>query len=244
MKLPAALLAFTMATSALHAQAPDAQAILEGARIAATLTQLDEGLSGSISKGGKKVPITLFLKGKEIQFQFSEDKGPWQIFHMRLADERYDLFEIKSGKTINFPAAKLVEPIAKSDITYEDLALRFFYWPNPKHEGMENIGGRPCHKLRINKPANAPGRYEAVYVWVDQKFGAFMQIRGHDKTGALIKEFQVRDVMKVGDVWTLKRMQVSTNDPKTGRRSSITDLIFDTPNANKIKRRGLGGGGN
>jgi hypothetical protein len=39
-------------------------------------------------------------------------------------------------------------------------------------------------------------------------------------------------------------MQVSTNDPKTGRRSSITDLIFETPNANKIKRRGLGGGGN
>lgn len=233
------LLALTLVAApvAARAQVADAQAILEGARISATLTELDEGLSGNLTKDGRKVPVTLHLKGKEIQFQFSEKGGPWQIFHMRLADQEYKLFEIKDGKTVDFPGDKLTQPIAGTDLTYEDLALRFFYWPDPKHEGMESVGGRACHKLRLNKPANSPGRYEAVYVWVDQEVGAFMQIRGHDKSGALVKEFQVRDIMKVGNVWTLKRMQVTSKDPKTGRGSTITDVVFDDPK--KATPRGL-----
>lgn len=212
-------------------QAPTAQQILEGARISATLTKLEDGLSGSLRRGSASTPITLFLKGKDIQFQFSENKGPWRIFHMRIGDEEFNLFEIIDGKTTTFPAAKIVQPIAGTDLTYEDLALRFFYWPNPKLEGEENVGGQPCYKIRVEKPRGAAGRYETVYVWVHTKFGAFMRIRGHDKNGGLVKEFQVEDIMKVADnVWTLRKMQVATCDPNNGgRRVSITDVTFDTP---------------
>jgi Outer membrane lipoprotein-sorting protein len=212
-----------------HAQQPSAQQILEGARISTTLTQLDEGLNGNLRKGGN-IPITLFLKGKDIQFQFSENKGPWRIFHMRIGDENFNLFEIVEGKTIEFPAKKIVEPIAGTDLTYEDLALRFFYWPNPKLEGTEDVGGQPCYKLRIDKPRNSAGRYEVVYVWVHTKFGAFMRIRGHDKNGGLVKEFQVEDVMQIANnVWTLRKMQVATCDPSSNRRISITDVTFEKP---------------
>ncbi len=212
------------------ADAPSAQQILEGARMSATLTKLDQGLSGNLRKGGNPVPVTLFLKGKDIQFQFSENKGPWRIFHMRLGDESFNLFEITGGKTVNFPADKIVQPIAGTDLTYEDLAMRFFYWPNPKLEGTEEVGGEPCYKLRVDKPKGAVGRYDVVYVWVHTKFGAFMRIRGHNKTGGLLKEFQVQDVMAVADnVWTLRKMQVATCDPSSGRRVSLTDVTFDSP---------------
>ena len=214
-----------------QAQQPTAQQILEGARISATLTQLDAGLSGNLRKGNRNIPITLFLKGKDIQFQFSENKDQWRIFHMRIGDEAFNLFEIIAGKTTGFPAAKIVEPIAGTDLTYEDLALRFFYWPNPRLEGTEDVGGQPCYKLRVDKPKGSSGRYEVVYVWIHTKFGAFMRIRGHDKNGGLVKEFQVEDIMKVADnVWTLRKMQVATCDPANGgRRLSITDVTFDTP---------------
>jgi hypothetical protein len=220
-------------------QGPNAQQILEGARISATLTQLDEGLSGSLRRGNSNTPITLFLKGKDIQFQFSENNGPWRIFHMRIGDEAFNLFEIINGKTIAFPAKKIVQPIANTDLTYEDLALRFFYWPNPKLEGEESIGGQPCYKIRVGKPRGSAGRYETVYVWIHTKFGAFMRIRGHDKNGGLVKEFQVEDIMKVADnVWTLRKMQVATCDPNNGgRRISITDVTFDTPK--KVAPRGI-----
>ena len=220
-----------LATVAVSAQQPDAKTILEGARMAATLTKLDDGLRGTVSKNDKKIPVTLFLKGKDIQFQFQEKaKDPLRIFHMRIGDNAFNLFEIIDGKTVNFPAAKLVSPIGGTDLTYEDLALRFFYWPNPKLEGTEDVGGQSCYKIRVDKPKGTAGRYEVVYVWVHAKFGAFMRIRGHDKNGGLVKEFQVEDVMQIDkDVWTLRKMQVSSHDPATGRRLSITEVTFDSP---------------
>ena len=220
------------------AQQPDPKMILEGARMAATLTKLDDGLSGNLRKGNIKTPVTLFLKGKDIQFQFSEKGGPWRIFHMRIGDETFNLFEIIDGKTLKFPAEKIAAPIADTDLTYEDLAMRFFYWPNPKLEAQEDVGGQPCYKIRVNKPKGVAGRYEVVYVWVHTKFGAFMRIRGHDKDGGLVKEFQVEDIMQIDkDVWTLRKMQVSTHDPATARRISITDVTFDSPK--KVAPHGL-----
>lgn len=227
-----------VATLGAKAQQPDPKAILEGARMSATLTKLDDGLSGSLRQGNRKTPVTLFLKGEDIQFQFSENGSPWRIFHMRIGDEAFNLFEIVNGKTLRFPPAKLVAPIAGTDLTYEDLAMRFFYWPDPKLEAEEDVGGQPCYKIRIDKPKGVAGRYEVVYVWVHRKFGAFMRIRGHDKNGGLVKEFQVEDIMQVAkDTWTLRKMQVATHDPANGRRLSITDVTFDKPK--KLGPRGL-----
>ena len=216
-----------------HAQVPDAERILEGARLSAALTKLDEGLQGSLSQNGRKIPITIFLRGKNIQFQFLEG-GKWRVFHLRLNDDKFDLFEIIDGKTINFPREKLTEAIAGTDLTYEDLALRFLYWPNPKYEGTENIGTQETYKLRLNKPADAAGNYFSVYVWAHTKFGAFMRIDGHAKSGEKLKEFLVEDVMKVSDdVWTLRKMQVSSF--KNGRRTSITDMTLEKPSKGALK---------
>ncbi len=223
----------------LHAQQADAQKILEGARVSATLTKLDEGLTGKLNKGGVKTPLTLFLKGQDIQFQFTEKNSPLRIFHMRIAEGDSKLFEIINGKTVEFPESKIIEPIAGTDMTYEDLALRFFYWPNPQLEGTEDVGGQPCYKLRINKPKGSAGRYEVVYVWVHTKFGAFMRIRGHNKAGGLVKEFEVENVRQISDgVWFLSEVQVATCDPNQGgRRSAITSLTFDAPK--KLAPRGM-----
>jgi hypothetical protein len=229
MNLKIAALAF-VSVSSPFLLAQDAQQILEGARLAATLTTVEEGLSGNLSGPGKPdVPVTLFLKGENIQFQFKE-ANEWRVFHMRLNDNAFDLFEIKDGKTTKFPDDKIVQPIAGTDLSYEDLAFRFFYWPNPKLEGQEEVDGMPCYKLRVNKPKGAAGRYETIYIWVHTKFGAFMKIRGHNTQGQLLKEFQVLKVMEIGNgVWTLKKMQVSSYAPGSDKRLSITDVAFETP---------------
>ncbi len=227
--------------SSVHAQdlVPDAKQILEGARMSATLTKLEDGLRGNLRKSGSNTPITLFLMGQDIQFHYTEKGQPLRMFHMRIGDENFNLFENVGGKMTPFPAAKIVEPIAGTDLTYEDLALRFFYWPDPQLEGEENVGKEPCYKIRVNKPRNSSGNYDVVYVWVHKKFGAFMRIRGHDKNGGLVKEFEVEDIMNVANnVWTLRKMQVATCDPKNdGRRISITDVVFDSPK--KVAPRGV-----
>lgn len=223
----------------LHAQQPDAQAIIERARIAATLTELPDGLSGTLTSGGRRVPVNLFLKGENIQFNFSENNGPWQIFHMRLGDNAVQLFDMAGGKQSPFPAARLGQAIGGTDLTYEDLSMSFLYWPNPVLEGTERVGTHNCYKIRLQKPPGAGGRYATVHVWVHMTQGAFMRVRGYDAAGGTIKEFQVNDIMQVGPgVWTLRRMQVSTHDPRNGRRLSLTNVTFDTPRRIGGARRG------
>ncbi len=210
------------------AQNPEPSKIIEGARVAATLQQTD--LSGALSKNGTKTPVQLFLRGKDIQFAL-ELGGPTQRFHLRLGDGEYNLFEVGAdGKTTRFPDAKLVQPIAGTDVTYEDLSFQFFYWPGAIYVGTENVAGQPCYKIRLNKPAGSGGQYEVVYVWVHTKYGAFMKVGGFNRKGELIKLFEVEDVMSIGNgVYTLKKMKVATY--AGGRVSGITNLLFEKAKA-------------
>lgn len=205
-------------------QQPDPAAVIAEARMSAALQQTD--LHGAIRKGRQKTAVSLFLRGKDIQFAV-QDGG--QRFHMRLNDDSCELFEIVGGKTRRFDAAKLVQPVAGTDLNYEDLTLRFFYWPKPVYEGSERVNGQECWKIRLNNPGR-DGRYAVVYVWVHSKFGAFMRIRGHDAKGRLLKEFEVEEVMSIGKgVHTLRRMKVDTIDPASGRVAGNTFLEFDRP---------------
>jgi hypothetical protein len=117
MNVKAACAAFFLSAALATAQQPDAKVILEAARMSATLTRLDEGLSGNLRQGNRRTPVMLFLKGQDIQFQFSENKGPWQVFHMRIGDEAFNLFEIVDGKTQAFAPQKLISPVAGTDLT-------------------------------------------------------------------------------------------------------------------------------
>ncbi len=202
-----------------------AEKILEGVRLSATLQQ--NSLTGNLRKKGERIPIGLFLRGENIQFQFYKKKE-WQKFHMRLKKNNFDLFEIVNGKTIRFPDNKLSQPIMNTDLTYEDLAFRFLYWPNPKIEGTETIKTQKCHKIRLTNPSKG-GSYGIVYIWVHQKFGALMQVSGYNREGQLMKRFHVTNTMKVGDVQTLEKMNVETYKTGTQKVTGITYMEFEKP---------------
>ena len=202
-----------------------AEQIIDRARFATTLQHND--LTGSIRQGNRRIPVALFLKGQNIQFQYAADGRNWTPFHMRLGDDKFDLFEFRNGKTIAFNRDKLAQPVAGTDLTFEDLSMRFFYWPNPILEGEERVKTFNCHKIRLNNPGNQ-GAYAAVYVWVHKEFGAFMKVEGFDRQGRKLKEFTVEDVMKLPDgSHTLKEMRVSSY--QGGRRTGISYLEFDKP---------------
>jgi hypothetical protein len=210
------------ATMVAPAFSQNAEQLMERARIGATLQQAD--LRGEIRGPGGKTDVSLFLRGKDIQFALGAGQ---QRFHMRLGDEEYDLFEIVNGKTQRFPNAKLSQPIAGSDLTYEDLSFRFLYWPNPKLEGEERVSTHNCWKVRINNPGRK-GDYSLVYVWVHKEYGAFMKVEGFDRSGNRIKRFTVESVMKLADgSYTLRKMKVSTMNGDRAKSNSY--LTFDKP---------------
>ena len=230
MKRLTIFLSLALAASAV-AQTPSADDILRTARYVATLQQHD--LKGQLRKGSTKIPVMLYLRGENIQFQYlSPQTKQWAPFHMRLEKDHYDLFEMKGGKTLRFPGAKLGQPIGGTDLSYEDLAMRFLYWPKGKVEGSEKIKGQDCWKVRLQNPGKS-GRYALVYVWVHKKAGALMQAVGYNggNPAKALKRFQVSDIMKVGDAYTLRTMRVDSYDPKVDKTIGITYVEFEKPKA-------------
>jgi len=230
-----AAFALTTLLLASYSQAADnaAHKLLEGIRLGTTLQQ--GKLDGYLRKDGKRTPLSLHLRGEDITFQFHND-GIWKGFHMQLKDGHARLFETDQGKATPFPAEKIDDSIMGSDVSYEDLSLRFLYWKDARIVGEEKIKMQPCHKIRLMNPGN-DGRYRIIYVWVHQKYGALMQVAGYNADGQLLKRFHVTELMTVEKVQTLKKMNVETYQPGTNKVTGITYLEFKKPG--KPTRRGL-----
>jgi hypothetical protein len=232
MRTIAALLFAAAAVAPLHAQQLDANAMVRSIRLSATLQQME--LKGGVRKDNQAkngaAPVHLFVVGNNMQFHIGNEKP----FHIRMGDEKAELMEIldNKGATRPFPVSRLSESVAGTDVSYEDLTLRFLYWPNAKFEGEEkSSSGDLCYKIRLDNPGK-DGAYGAVYVWVHKKYGAFWQIRAHarGKAGTPIKEFQVKEVMQLpdGKGYTIQQMRVAKLTPD-GRNQSITYLEFEKP---------------
>lgn len=227
MKIPAFAAAAFACIAPLHAQQPDAEAMIRGIRLSATLQQM--ALDGNIRKDGQKdTPVQLFVEKNNMQFRLSNGER----FHIRMGDESAELLTVQdNGATQRFPDSRLVLPIGGTDVTYEDLTLRFLYWPGAKLEGEEKIDGEDCYRVRINNPGKQ-GAFGAVYVWVHKKYGAFWRIKAYGRNGKPIKQFQVSKVMQIpgGKGYTIERMQISTLK-EDERVASITYLDFKKPAA-------------
>jgi len=223
---PVMLLA-SVPVSAQVAGAPPAEAILKGARQVAVLQH--QSLNGHIKKNGKKTQVALFLQGEDIQFQVADsEKRSWEKFHMKLGENQFNLYEFSGAKAKAFPSSKLSQPIRSSDLTYEDLAMRFLYWKNATVVDQEKVQGQSCWKLRLINPTKA-GDYKIVYAWIHQKAGALMQVVGYNAAGKPLKRFQITKLMRVGDDYTLRTMRVDSIDPASNKSHGVTYLEFDKP---------------
>lgn len=210
-----------------RAEKKSADEILSTARYVTTLQQQD--LTGRLRKDDRRIPVGLYLRRQNVQLTYhAPNTGKAVRFHMRHGDKQFDLFEMVDNKTKRFPDSKLGQPIEGTDLSYEDLAMRFLYWPKGVVEGEDKIKGQECWQLRLVNPTGK-GRYAQVRVWVHKKSQALMKVVGYDAKGRPLKRFQVTDIMKVGDTYTLKRMRVDTIEPVANKVAGLTYLEFDKP---------------
>ena len=212
-----------------QAQLPNADDVLETARYVATLNSTS--LKGTLRKDKAAVPINMFLiEGQGIEFQVWDGKV-YQKFQLKLKKDEYDLFEGVGSNIKKFDKKKVTQPVMGTDLTYEDLAMAFLYWPNGQVLGEENLGiGRDAWKVRLVNP-KAVGLYKTVEVWVHKKSGALMQINGYRADGKCVKVFKVTEIMRVGGgEYSLKTMKVQSYG-EDGRTTGITSLEFEKPEA-------------
>lgn len=210
-----------------------AEKILQHTRFAATLQQQD--LHGSMKKNGVKTPIALFLRGKDIQFSYQlGDQN--KRFHMRLDEKEHSLFNIVGNKHVSFNDTQIAEKINGTDLSFEDLSMRFLYWQKSSVVGEDKISRQKCHIIRLENPGTT-GDYAIVQVWVHQKYGSLMRVIGYNAAGHPLKQFEVTDLMKVNGEYTLKRMRVDSMSPDTNKSVGFTYLEFDKPKKAPIQGR-------
>jgi negative regulator of sigma E activity len=108
-------------------------------------------------------------------------------------------------------------------VTYEDLALKFLYWPGGKVLGDEIVHARRCWKVHL-RPAARDSQYSNVFLWADKESGALMRLEGYDWNGQLAKRFEVVSAQKIDNRWFLKQMRVEEFQPGTTKVQARTYL--------------------
>jgi len=197
---------------------PSAKEILDSVRMLEARQQID--LEGQLREDEKVIPFHLTQTGPLIRYSFAD---PEEVLQLRLGENGSRLDLVTAAGSEKFPAEKLNEKIRGTGISYEELALKFLYWPNPRVLGDETVRTRSCWKLQSVAPSR-DSQYWNVLIWVDKASGALMRMEGYDWNGKLAKRFEVISAQKIDDRWFLKQMRVEELQPGTNKVRARTYL--------------------
>jgi len=207
----------------VRADDPSADEILRLARLSPRSQEADLGARLRDESG--QTPLRITIHGGVVSYRFD---NPTQAIVLALDDGRSAIGEEIGGKVRPIPPGDLDRRVRGTDFTYEDLALRFLYWPGPKLLGQDIVRTRGAWKLEIQSPRET-GQYGVARLWVDRESGALLRVEGYDRGGNLVKRFEVNSVQRVGDQWFLKQMRVESFDPVTRKVVGRTYLEVDGP---------------
>ncbi len=193
--------------------------------------QLD--LQGQLRENEIVIPFRLIQNGPIIRYAFS---NPEEVLQLRLGENGSRLDLVTDTRAEKF-AGKLDQKVRGTGVTYEDLALKFLYWPNARVLGDETVRTRSCWKLQLQPPSR-DSQYSNVFLWIDKASGALMRMEGYDWNGQLAKRFEVISAQKIelakrfevvsaqkiNNRWFLKQMRVEELQPGTSKVQSRTYL--------------------
>jgi len=176
-------------------------------------TLFDQNFEGRLRRGFKKTPFLLSLEPNHVRFRFSD---PTQIIHLSVTGSKAYLKEVVKGSDAPIADNRYNEEIRGTDVTFEDLAMRFLYWPNPViHQQSDEVKGRDCWWVRVRNP-DGVGSYATVDIWVDKASGGLLKMIGYNAQGGAIKRFTVVGGKKIKDVWMVDEMRIEKLEPTSG----------------------------
>ena len=211
-----------------RAQKPTADQVLDMIRYQQSANQLlsTGKLTKHLERKTINVPFGFRIQGPYIRFAFG---NPYQVVGLNLGESSYQVVEgFKQGEEKTVPASRFAESIRNTDINYEDISMRFLYWPNAKLLGQDVVKERICWKVQVTNPSRH-GAYRHVIIWADRDSGGLLQLHGFNDQGRLIKRFLVSSVQKVNGAWMLKTMRVESLDPNSGDVTGRTRLTINKP---------------
>jgi Outer membrane lipoprotein-sorting protein len=218
MKKVALYLSIALVTVVCGEPAPSAREILASVRMQEGQQQVD--LQGQLRENEKLIPFRLIQTGPVIRYTFS---NPEEILQLRLEEDGSRLDSVTDTGTQKLAASKIDEKIRGTGVTYEDLSLKFLYWPDARVLGAENVRTRNCWKLQLHAPPRE-SQYANIFLWIDKNSGALMRMEGYNAAGQIVKRFEVVSAQKIDNRWFLKQMRIEELQPGTNKVQSRTYL--------------------
>ncbi len=198
--------------------APSAKEILTSARL--QQAHQDADLQGQLRDNGRIVPFRLTQSGGVIRYSFT---NPDESLQLRLGAADSQLEEISREGVDKISGSEFSQNVRGTPVTFEDLALKFLYWPNAKVIGDDYINTRRVWKIELT-PGGQASQYSRMFVWTEQQSGALMRMEGFDRNGKLAKRFEVVSVQNIDGHLFLKQMRIEAMQPDTGKVQSRTYL--------------------
>lgn len=209
---------FILLATASASAAPSAKEILASVRMQQAQQEVD--LQGQLRENQIIVPFRLTQTGPVIRYTFS---NPNEALQLRLGESDSRLEEISREGVDKVAGPEFDQKVRGTAITYEDLALKFLYWPTGRVLGEETIRSRRCWKLQLQAPSRQ-SQYSNLLLWVDQQGGAMMRMEGYDWNAKLVKRFEVVSAQKIEGQWFLKQMRIEELEPGTSKVLARTYL--------------------
>ncbi len=224
----ACVLALLSLSPCVCAETPPADDLLSSMRDMA-VSQGERDVAGTIRKGRTKIPFSLSSRGDTIVYQYKQGED-WQRFDVRLRSSAAELYLLREGNKAQVMApANYSQPIAGTDICYEDLAMRFLYWKGGRvieNSSDSRIKGRDCYIVEVPNPTPKVGQYAWVRLWIDKENGTSWQIDGYGADGKLRKRFSITSVQKLSDgTWFFKQMKVEVRNPQNPDRTIALNYL-------------------
>ena len=200
----------------------EAEAILQAARVnpLGNPITLNAELRTELPRNMDKVPFRIAVRDGKISYLF---QNPNQEILLGLGDKSSTLEERRGGKSGPVLAARYDDPVRGGLLCYEDLALRFLYWKNPKLLGEETVATVPAYKIEIQAPPTT-SQYGVVRVWIARQSGALIRIEGYDRNGKLAKSFKINSAQTIDGQWMLKEMRIESFAPDSRKVTGRTYL--------------------
>ena len=203
------------------AEAPTAQEVLQSVRQSQASQQ--ETLKGRLRTGGKSTPFLLSMQGSTVRYEFLEP--PSTSLVLRLGEDGSRLTEVTKAGAQPIAGPRYSDLVRDTDISYEDLSLRFLYWPKATLEGDAVLQLRGCWVVRVQAPAGAGSQYGTVKLWVDKESSALMQAEAFDPQGKFARRFKVISGQKIAGAWYLKQMRIEA--PARGERKDAVPTYLE-----------------
>ena len=174
--------------------------------------------------GARTSTYISYAEGEEkslLEFTNIEDAGQKIL---RLENEIY-LYYPDAEETIRLQGAALRQAVMGSDFSYEDMTgdkgILGSY--SVTLDGEESIDGNPCYILTLTaKTRDVP--YQKEIMWVDKELLIYRQVHKLAKSGKLLKEMKVMDLIKVDGLNIPSRLTMVDKL----KRNSSTEFYMDS----------------